>query len=362
MKKVLIVSGGLQVGGAEKIAASISLNAPKDEFDFHYLVFEGIPNDYGSLITENGYKVITIPSPQKSYISFIKNIRELIGKYHYDVVHCHTMFNSGIILRIAKKMKVPCRIAHSHTTKTEYRISFAKNIYQHLMRRVICVNANYYFACGREAGYWLFGKRAFEKKGIIIPNGINVDDFVYNLDHRKNIREYYQVSNCFVIGHTGSLIKVKNQSFLLELLKQIVSIKENSVLMLVGGGADKQDLENKAVSLGIQNHVIFVGQVNNVNQFLSAFDIFVFPSLREGTPLSLIESQANGLPCVVSENIPDDVFLTPLIHQVKLDDPEKWIQEIISLKRKDKEYSEEIKNKGYDVKTSFERIYEVYRG
>ena len=97
--------------------------------------------------------------------------------------------------------------------------------------------------------------------------------------------------------------------------------------------------------------------------FLSAFDVFAFPSLREGTPLSLLEAQCNGLPCIVSSKVPDDAFVSDLIQSVSLNSPEKWVRLLTeSTRHNPEEYARRLSDKGYDVHRTYERIYQVYQG
>ena len=143
-----------------------------------------------------------------------------------------------------------------------------------------------------------------------------------------------------------------------EILKQ----RDNAVLMLIGDGEDRKTLEDTAKELGVSDKVIFVGNVTNVQDYLSAMDVFVFPSLYEGLPLSILEVQANGLPCIISDTVPPDVFLTELIHPLSLKEPEdKWINEILSVERNfNKDYSDELKASGFDLETAMKKVYAIY--
>ena len=177
MKKILIIPGGLHMGGAERVAANISAYAPDGEFEFHYLTFEGHDNVYGPEIEKRGGKVITVPPPAAGYAAYIRRLSKLIRENRYAAVHSHTMFNSGINLAVAKAMGVPVRIAHSHTTRTETKVSPVQKIYEKAMQKLIVWSATDLLACGNEAGEWLFGVRAFSKLGRVIHNGIDTDAF-----------------------------------------------------------------------------------------------------------------------------------------------------------------------------------------
>lgn len=362
MKKVLIIAGGLQIGGAERVAANISKYAPKNQFEFHYVVFEGIENEYGAEIEERGGTIFTVPSPSKGYGAYIHRLWDLIEQHQYVAVHSHTMFNSGLNLLVARILRVPCRIAHSHTTKTETKVSIAQKIYECVMRILINITATELFACGVEAGSWMFGRGVFSKRGTVISNGIDTTEFSWSEEKRKQIRALYGLEDEFVIGHSGSLLPLKNQKYLIAIMPRILRRRKNAKLMLIGSGTQEytEELSEFAKGCGVAEHVIFCGAVNNVSAFLSAFDVFAFPSRREGTPLALIEAQTNGLPCIISDHVPNDVQLTDLITVVPLENEEVWVSCICGAERNGCTYSDAISAKGYCASSAYQPIYETY--
>lgn len=363
-KKILVLPGGLQIGGAERVAANLCKYAP-EEFEFHYLVFDCHENAYGCEIEAKGGKVIAVPLPNRGYGRYIKTLSNLMKAHRYAAVHSHTMFNSGLNLAVAKWHGVPVRIAHSHTTKTEHRVSPVKHIYTAVMRGVILATATHRIGCGVEAGNWLFGRRSFEKSGFVLRNGIDTQAFSFSGETRNRIRSQYGLENAFVIGHTGTLLPVKNQSYLIDRMPAILKRIPNAVLMLVGGdeGDELSKLQEQARRCGVSDRVHFAGPVLNVNEYLNAFDVFAFPSRREGTPLALLEAQTNGLPCIVSKNVPEDAFLTDLITTVPLEDPDQWVERICTARRAYPEhYPDLIREKGYDARYAYNQIYRMYHG
>lgn len=360
MKKVLIICAGLQFGGVERFAANTIKFAPAEEFQFDYLIFEGLGDAFAPEIIERGGRVITFPSPQQGYQSYIKKLGNLIDENHYDVVHSHTQFNSGLNLWVAKKHGVPVRIAHSHTTAHENKMSQKQLVYEKLMRKMIVRNATHCCSCGVEAGKWMYGNKPF----TVISNGIDTDLFAYNEANRMSIRKQYGIENdSLLIGHSGTISKLKNQELLIRLLQEIRK-KRRAELLLLGTGhqQDVQQLNSLVSELGVTDYVHFAGAVMNVNEHLSAFDVFAFPSLREGTPLALIEAQANGLPCIISDTIAPDAVLSDLVKQISLSDEEAWIDAISGAKRNRQEkYVDIIKESGYDAREAYGRLFEIYR-
>jgi len=189
--------------------------------------------------------------------------------------------------------------------------------------------------------------------------------FAYSEENREKIRaDYGFASGNSVIGHSGTLLPLKNQEFLIRLMPEIQKKKPDVRLMLMGQGeeAELRRLQTIAAECGVEDDVVFCGGVNNVNECLSAMDVFAFPSLREGTPLALIEAQANGLPCIISDCIPADAILTDLVHPQSLENDESWVDALINAHRYDPvKYAQKIEDAGYSIKTSCNPIYEIYR-
>ncbi len=364
MKKILIIIGKLSIGGAEKVAYDIGHYRDKNKFDCHYIVFDDYIGEYEEQLTNDGCKIIHMPVPASNYRLFMNNLKTLMQKEKYDVVHCHTMFNSGLVMLMAKMQKVPCRISHSHSICSSKNRKVTKKIYEHIMRWIINRNSTRCVGCGKDAGEWLFGKKKFDKSGVLVYNGIDTSIFKFNEESRIKIREKLKLSDNFVIGHVGHLAKVKNQEFLIKLMPQILKINPKARLLLLGEGDDRQKLELLIKENGLENYVIMTGNVMNVHEYLSTMDVFAFPSLYEGMPLSIIEVQSNGLPCVISDAVPQDVFLTDLLTKLSLQaDESEWIKAICSASRnKPEKYSGIMFKTGFDNQMMLQKIYGLYEG
>lgn len=359
MKYILHIIANLYIGGAEKVARDIGLYAP-DGYENHYVVFGDTVGEYEIQLKEHGCKVFHMPSPSASYSGFVENLNDLIGEYNYQAVHAHTMFNAGWAMLAAKKMNVPVRVAHAHSALRNGN-SIVKTVYEAAMRRLILSYATDCVSCGVDAGNRLFGEKAFKEKGRLILNGIDTAQFAYNPRKREQIRKELGLQDSFVIGHAGHLMEVKNQKFLLELMPSLLRKKENAILLLLGDGPDRKMLEEKATELGLQGKVIMTGNVSNVYDYLCAMDVFAFPSLFEGMPLSIIEVQANGLPCIISDRVPKDVFLTDLINPLSLDAAEPWVNAICEAQRSNPgKYPEILKESGFDIHAVIQRFYDIY--
>lgn len=364
MKKVLIIIGKLCVGGAERVGRDIGFFADPAKYKIHYLVYGEEVGAYEQELTQRGCRIIHMIPPSAGYAAYWRTLTKLIREEQYDVIHCHTMFSSGWAMMAGKKYGVPIRISHSHSIRGNEKRGFVKNTYENFMRRLILRYATHLVGCGKSAGNWLYGERVFKERGILIYNGIGLDRFVFDDTVRGTIRQQLGLNDRFVIGHAGHLAPVKNQDFLLELMPLVLQNRPNAFLLLLGEGPDRGALEEKIRSLGLGDRVRLMGNVRNVHEYLSAMDVFVFPSRYEGMPLAMIEAQTNGLPCVISSNIPDDVHLTELVQALSLDEAQlQWVDTICKAKRTDpKAFAARMREMGFHTNDMLNKIYLLYEG
>lgn len=361
MKYILEIIASLHIGGAEKVARDIGLFLDPQQYKVHYIVFGDSVGEYEEELKKHGCVIFHFDSPNRNYYSYINSLKKLIDKYHYHAIHAHTMFNSGWAMLIAKRCGVPVRITHAHSALILGKCNLKHELYEVLMRHLINSYSTELVGCGTAAGNRLFGKKEFRNRGRLILNGIDIQKYKYCKQSRDRIRSEYQLDNSFVIGHVGHLAAVKNQKFLIELMPQILKRRKDAKLLLIGDGSDRIMLEKLIEKTGIKDKVIFTGNVNNVHDYLSAMDIFAFPSLFEGLPLALLEVQANSLPCIVSDKVPRDVCITDLIHLLSLADAESWIDSICNLRRNEKnDYSPTLVEKGFSTLDMLTKITAMY--
>lgn len=361
-KNIMVISANLKIGGAQAVAANIARYAPEN-YRFCYVLLTDEVGDYEEEILARGHRILRIPEPASGRGSYFKNLLKLMRQEKIDVVHCHTMFNCGVVMLAAWAAGVPCRISHSHTIREGCRETALRKCYQYAMRGLIRCFGTVGLACGHEAGRVLYGRKWFDRKGIVIPNGIESRRYRYSEENRRAVRAALGLDEEFVIGHVGHYVEVKNQSFLIDLMQKIRRERNDAVLLMFGEGDDREMLQKKIDEAGCGGYVRLMGNVDNVHQVLSAFDVFAFPSLFEGTPIALIEAQANGLPCVISEAIPGDACLTEDVRRAPLADADEWVRAILDARRVDAETKyEQIRRNYGDVQDSLNRVYAIYDG
>ena len=194
----------------------------------------------------------------------------------------------------AARHNVPVRIAHSHSANQDKNLKYPIKLWY---KRAIPKYATCLFACGKDAGDWMFGGVPYQ----IINNAIDAAAYAYDTAKRADVRQALGLGDELVVGHVGRFNQPKNHPFLLEIFAALLKKEPDSVLLLVGGGEDMPKMQAKAKTLGIAEHVRFLGVRSDVAELMQAMDVFVFPSLYEGLPVTMVEAQAASLPCIISD-------------------------------------------------------------
>jgi glycosyltransferase involved in cell wall biosynthesis len=302
-------------------------------------------------INKLGGKIFHVPVYKgKNHINYVKSWRNFFEKHpEYNIIHGHVRSLASIYLRVAKKYGLTT-IAHSHSTSSGNGIpALVKNALQLPLRYI----AEYYFACSTSAGEWLFGKRACNQRNFfVLKNAIETRRFVFDEEIRLQIRRDFQVENKFVIGHIGRFNTPKNHKYLIDIFKSVYDQNKNAVLILVGDGELRQSIQGKVENLGLENNVIFTGIRFDIPALLQSMDVLLFPSLYEGLPVTLIEAQAAGLPCVISNNITDAIKVTNLVDSLSLQNSaDHWAKKVLEFNKpfeRENTYNKIIES-GYDI-------------
>lgn len=356
--RVLQVVTTMDMGGLESFIMNIYRNIDRDKVQFDFLKHRDSESFFDEEIKEMGGRVFDVPAinpmHHKKYLNSLDSFFEVNNDY--KIVHSHINTYSMYVLRAAKKSQIPVRISHSHNTaisKKKFNLKLPFSLYT---KSKLINFTTHNFACGIEAGKWLYGKKQYNYNQFqVINNSIDTNKFLFNKENRSFIRESYNISDNFVIGHIGSFGHQKNHKFIIDVFKKLTDKNNNARLLLLGDGPLRPDIEKKVEKYGLKEKVIFTGVKSNANEYLQAMDLFLMPSHYEGLPVTLVEAQASGIQCVISDNITDEVKITNLVDSISLEkSPDYWAEHInkysVGYQRKD--MSEEIINAGYDVKTT----------
>ena len=367
MIKILqIVPSLASDSGVTRFVLNMNRYIDRDRFHFDFfhhssesgrLIF---PNSLDDELKAEGSSVYVVSHGKTSPFEFAREATDVLGKVasKYDIAHCHVPNNAFVTLRACWRAGVGVRVIHSHLNSSSDNaihrlrnaplIAFGKRF------------ANAYSACSNEAGKYLFGNVPFE----LINNGICLDDFAYSINARENLRAELGISeNAPVIGCVGRFVKQKNYSFAIDAFATYIQVVPEARLVILGDGEGRRALEDKIASLGLSDKVFLPGVRSDVARFYSVFDVFFMPSLYEGLPISAVEAQAAGLPCVFSTNVPAESDVAGNGRFVDLESSlEDWATELSAAIEdgRDAFAGERLAKAGYSAEANAEKLMEYY--
>ena len=330
MKKILYVIGGLDRGGAESYLMNYLRKINHKKYQFVIATFmkptSGDKYAYEDELVKMGVKIVRLRDTRfKKPWDFTKQIEDLVRSEKIDIIHSQIDFMSALTLPGAKRGGATKLISHSHNTYNSEFDSPIKNMASKILRKRLLKYAKVRLACGEDAGKYLYGSHA---KFTVIPNGIDVAKFKFDASVRKTIRTKYKIpENAVVLLNVGRLEKQKNQSFLLDIFKQYLSVNSNSYLFIIGEGSLHDSLLQKINDYKLGEKVFLLIPLPNVRDYYLAADYFLLPSLYEGVPFVGIEAQASGLKCLFSDGTPEEAKILPTTEFIPLD-AQKWINSI----------------------------------
>lgn len=348
--RVLQVVTFMNRGGLESMLMNYYRNIDRSKIQFDFLEHREGKHDFTDEILSLGGKIYTVPAVNPLNTNGYLSALDEFFKQHneYKIIHSHLDCMSTYPLKYAKKHGIPVRIAHSHNTNQEKDWKYLMKMYSRSQMQKYATNL---FSCGKDAGQWLYCNSKFQ----ILNNAIDAEKFIYNSDVSFKTKQSLDLLGKFVIGHIGRFNKQKNHEFLIDIFEKIHIKDNNSILLLVGVGELEEKIKLKVQNLGLTKSVKFLGLRNDIVTLLQAMDLFLFPSLFEGLPVTIVEAQASGLPCIVSDNITTEVKITNCLEYLSLnDDADIWAEKILNYKRKYKRKNmyNTICEKGFDIKAN----------
>lgn len=352
----------LHLGGSQSFVMNVYRNIDRSKVQFDFVVTPEIREGFYDEITNLGGKIFTCPRYKgTNHIQYNKWWDDFFNKHpEYKVIHGHVRSTASIYLKIAKKHEL-VTIAHSHSTSNGNGISA---IVKRIMQLPIRKQADYLFACSDKAGKWLYGEKAITQQNYyMIPNGVDLKRFKFDVNKRNQMRMTLGIKeDMMILGHIGRLSTPKNHKFLLNVFNQYHKINSNSKLLLVGDGELFDSIKQHINKLDINDAVIMTGSKQNTEDYYQIMDIFLFPSLWEGLPVSVVEAQANGLQCIISDVITHDVDLTALIQYLPLDE-KLWLGAIAEAHKKKRiglTSEDRVRLQPFDAITVANKLQEFY--
>lgn len=355
--RVLQVVTHMNRGGLETMLMNYYRHIDRNKVQFDFLTHRYTKADYDDEIAALGGKIYYLPRLIPWSPSYKKALNQFFTDHpEYQIIHVHQDCLSSVILKVAKQHNVLVRIAHSHSSSQDKNIKYLIKLWY---KRSIPKYATHLFACGKKAGDWMFNGAPYS----IFNNAISVSDYIPNAQVRMQMRSKLGFTDELVIGHVGRFSYPKNHPFLLEIFAALFRKKQNVALLLIGGGDRIERVRKQAQELGIIDRVHFLGVRDDVPDLMQAMDVFVFPSLYEGLPVTMVEAQAAGLPCIISDKVPSECIIADgLIDVLPLrETPDIWAYRILSrAQEKRTDHRAEIIAHGYDVANEAAKLQQFY--
>ncbi len=357
MRVLIINTVRFRLNGITSVIMNYYRNMDKMGMQIDFVVLNEISAEYRMELEENGSKIFCIPR-KSNPIRYQAELYKIMKKNRYDIMHVHG--NSALmILDIlpALRAEIPVRIVHSHNTTCSH-MRLHKMLYP-----IFNKSCTHRFACGQDAGKWLYKDQPF----IELKNGIDLNKYQFDESVRDEYRKRINAGDRYVIGHVGNFIEQKNHTFLIDWYAELVNKNKNYLLLLISDGVLMKTMKEKVHQLGIEDNVLFLGKTTEVHNYLQAMDVFVLPSLHEGLPVVLVEAQASGLPCIVADTISKEADITRSLMFLPITDAEDWVGavEMIEMtgycrRQRCKEWCLLLEKAGYDVKKNANRMKELY--
>ena len=353
--RILQIVNYMDRGGLETMLMNYYRHLDTEKIQFDFLVHRKKRADFDDEIESMGGKIYRMPRLNPISLRYNKEEMSFFKNHKYQIVHCHMDCMSAFPLGHAKRVGIPIRIAHSHSKDQNKDLKYPIKMF---CKQLIPFSATHFFACGTEAGRFMFGKRDFH----IMKNAIDINDYLFNILERRKVRTELGIEDNIVLGNVANFTPAKNHSFLLDVFYRYHKVNKKSKLLLIGDGPNKGNIEKKIEKLGLQEAVILTGVRKDVNRLLQAMDVFVFPSIYEGLPVTMVEAQTAGLPCVISENVPKETDITNLVTRISLDASlSHWVAAIEDARKiKRKNQSDKIRESGFDIRENVKKLEEFY--
>lgn len=367
--RILHLTEMLSAAGIESFIMNNYRHIDREKVQFDFLVLRNQKEFYDDEVKKLGGQKYYVHSDKSNTLLRVldesNQIEKFLEAHHYDIVHIHyTTPLRAYYLRAAKRAGVSVRIYHSHSAYVSGK-SKTKLIIYSILRGKMEAWGTHWFSCSMAAAKWMYPKQLIDSEKVkIIHNGIDTKKFAYDPEARNRIREAEGLKGRFVIINTGRLSDQKNQLFLVEIMREVVKNDPSTMLLLLGKGEKEAEIRRKVSEYSLSDNVRLLGVHDNVYDYLSAADCYVMPSLYEGLPVAGIEAQCNGLPCIFSTDITDEVKVLDTTRFLSLDStPEIWAKQLLELRNKERtDGSEALRRVGYDIKDVSKELEQFYLG
>jgi len=369
-RRILHVFGGMDRGGAETMAMNLYRQIDRSRLQFDFAVQTSRACHFDAEIASLGGRVLQLPVPAESgWRAYATAFLETLGSYGpFDAVHSHVHHFSGFVLHLSRRRGIPVRISHSHSNGGSARVSLRRQAYERSMQFLIGRSATHLLGCSRQACEALFGRECWSDGRVqLAPNAISLADYAATAESRHLLRQELGVSpDAPLIGHVASFTEPKNHLFTIEVFRELSRALPDAHFVLVGDGALRPKIEAAVRAAGLGARVHLLGIRGDVPRIMGALDLLLLPSLWEGLPVVLVEAQAAGVPCLVSNAVTRDADIaTGLLRFTSLHSgAAAWAAECLAqlacVRPPRKEREESLRRAGYDIADAARRWAGIY--
>ncbi len=370
MIRVAQILGKMNVGGVEQMVMNYYRAIDHEFVQFDFYIFKGSTRVPIDEIKALGGRIFVLPTLKHPF-RYMKILKKLLAENKYDIVHCHLGTLSGFALKAAKKAGVRVRILNNLSTSGGSR-EIVRNAAKALLKPFAKRYATEYLACSELAARWMYGSVPIcslneqappVKVARIVLNAIDTDRFRYAPEKRDAMREKLDIpDDTLVFGHIGRFCPQKNQSFLIDIFKEIVKQHKDSILIMDGKGKDREYIHARVMAAGLTDKVIFTDNRYPSDELYNVFDCFLLPSNYEGLPVVGVEAQAAGLYCLFSDRITRETKLTDSAQYLSLKtSAEDWAcAALCCAKLRNVKGAEQVAEAGYDIHAAADVLKEYY--
>ena len=362
MRRICCLCESWASGGIESFLCNVLTRLDRTDLEVDIVAAQLSDSVFTDRLRAQGVRFCELSGSMRRVSENHRRFRALLRERHYDALHLNAFQGLSLAyLHIAKEEGIPIRIAHSHNTALRKSATRPLKLAVHAWAKErYTKDATALWACSKAAAAFLYSAQELDRRGFqFIPNGIDVERFRLNQTAREEVRRELGLDGKYVIGHVGRLCYQKNQSFLLDVLAEVVRREPESVLLLAGDGGDKPMLEEKARRLGIEDKVLFYGTTDRIERLYWAMDVFAFPSLFEGFGIAVIEARAAGLPVLCSEHVPEESRAAAAAAALPLD-AGVWAERIRSAGDRALDGADAVRTTGFDIQMVAGMVEEGY--
>lgn len=361
--KICHVIGNFVNGGVEAVIYNYFSYMDREKYEV-YIIGHGIRvQECADRFISLGFKIHNITPKSVSFTRSCKEMEEIFRKEKFDIVHSHLTEWACVPMFLAWKCGVKVRINHSHMAERPQGLK--NKIYYGIRLYFGKLLATDYFACGRDAGIYLFGKQAVDSgKVTILPNAIDYGEFYYSAQLRNKIRGKNNIKDStIVIGHVGRFFEQKNHEFLIDVFEEYHRDNPDSLLVMLGDGELIKKIKSKAAQKKLEGSVCFLGNRSDVADWYQAMDMFVLPSFYEGFPVVGVEAQTSGLPCLFSDGITPEIQISLNAQFMNLGNGAKaWAEKMKYMMDNKQDRSNLILNHDwFDIEKNADKLDSFYR-